>query len=537
MKTIFLKLIKKYRKVNAMLKENASAKNQKRLLRKKDILFKRIRKMNSRLAIPLSMSLLLSFSNAAYAQDNLDLVNDPRVSIINPKKVYAITDINNDGFNDYFGIIDWTSVYCRYGDGELNIDTVDVNNIASGDGFYLMGTPDSELDDLVHIDDINGDGINDIAIFDYAEVYYTTHNSYVIFGSNTPFPDAMELESISQGDGLILQANPNGNHWGEDITSGDLNGDGASDLVLGTFDVGGVEVFYGKPGGFSELIVDWSNIINGVDGTMIHAQGQGVGLTGYQIAVPGDINGDDKDDLVMAAYHDYGFDADPDTMSTVFVVYGASDYGVEFNINQLDGSNGFKFDVEAPALDIGSAGDINSDSLADFFVSPHSIVALPMIEQNSYVIYGDCDSTMLSYNLDSLVFFRGMKIPLTSLDGHNDVSDNNGDGFGDLYFYEDDNTYILDSEIGISHNCESISVGIGEVENEKETIVLYPNPASEKINLAINNLRKPAFRIFNSEGIFMGHYSSEEIDISKYPNGLYVMVFANGESIRFVKSN
>jgi hypothetical protein len=135
--------------------------------------------------------------------------------------------------------------------------------------------------------DVNGDGYSDIIVGEHG---YTAGRAYVFISTST---------GISQTPSWTFQGNTNGGQLGFSVASaGDLNRDGFADVVIGARGeqycqsggrVGGAYVFIGSSAGLSSLPT-WSHF--GV------SDGDGFG---YSVASAGDVNGDNRGDLIIGA--------------------------------------------------------------------------------------------------------------------------------------------------------------------------------------------------------------------------------------------
>lgn len=142
--------------------------------------------------------------------------------------------------------------------------------------------------------DFNGDGVKDIAI-----------HQYIIFGKTT-WPVTIDLAATpTPVDATLI--------GGEVIVSGDVDGDGFDDLIIGGSGAPGVN----GPGGnrpnagavsilFGRAIwptsVDPYLSVTAPDVTIYGADaGDSVGLAFHKVAVTGDVNGDGFDDLIIGA--------------------------------------------------------------------------------------------------------------------------------------------------------------------------------------------------------------------------------------------
>jgi hypothetical protein len=110
-----------------------------------------------------------------------------------------------------------------------------------------------------------------------------------------------------------------------------------------------------------------------------------------------------------------------------------------------------------------------------------------------------------------------------------------------LRCYED--TYIGFYSTGIADSCTYIFVGLNEIEQRKEAIKVYPNPAKDKITIESQApLYENYITVFSANGIVLLEQSltgrETTINISRFPSGIYFVRFSNEkivEVIRFIK--
>ncbi len=150
-------------------------------------------------------------------------------------------DVNGDGKDDLvFNAMDNDRggfLNVLYGrddaDGLLAMeDTVD----GSGRGFEVGGSVShwSEAGVARVIGDINGDGYDDIALGVPSQIDGDNYGVFVVFGSATP-PVGLTLAKLRAGQGgFTIEPNVSYARFGASIGSGDVDGDGLVDLVIGS---------------------------------------------------------------------------------------------------------------------------------------------------------------------------------------------------------------------------------------------------------------------------------------------------------------
>jgi len=263
------------------------------------------------------------------------------------------------------------------------------------DGMVLNGFEDDEGTGSIvqSVGDVNGDGISDLAVVSIA-----AERVYVVFGHDGPYQSTIELADLLEkngGDGsrgLLIADIPL-----ESFGSGDFNGDGLSDLIVGVpgesvegfEEVGRTYVLFGSSQAFpAELDLSLLLAANGGDGSrgFVLNGSQEFDRSGTVVSGIGDINGDQVVDLAVAAPRadvKMLLDDDADEMlldvGVAYVLFGSQTaFPAELALDSLesfnggDGSKGFvlrgvdEFDEFGQWL--SSAGDLNHDGIGDLAI-------------------------------------------------------------------------------------------------------------------------------------------------------------------------
>ncbi|MCI0855298.1 MAG: FG-GAP repeat protein [Chloroflexi bacterium] len=327
----------------------------------------------------------------------------------NTARNVAYGNINGDAYGDLIigtvwadpgGRINAGVAYIVYGGPNLPA----IIDLAAGDADVMILGADTNdhFGYAVAAGDLNGDSIDDLiisalqgdgsgtgtacgegAIGDYCEA----GEAYVFYGG-PGFPATIDLSTTSAD--LTVYGGAAGDVLSRSATTGDLNGDGIDDLLIGAYeadspstaDTGVTYVVYGGPS--LPTTIDLS--LESADLTIF---GEHTGdRFGWMLAA-GDINGDATDDLVIGA-----FVADPvgrQQAGQVYVLYG-------------DTALPAQIDLASTAPDIAIYGaksqdragfsvgvvELNNDAYADIAIG--SIWASPggrTRAGEAYVIYGE----------------------------------------------------------------------------------------------------------------------------------------------------
>jgi hypothetical protein len=294
------------------------------------------------------------------------------------------------------------------------------------------GAAEENIGDRVSsVGDLNGDGLNDIAVSaSSASPQGRTEagSVFVIYGGTTPIGD-LDLSDLGPNgfriDGAIHHESIG---WGLD-GAGDVNNDGVDDLLIsgpGTHDdgerlnIGAAWVVYGQDAedppdlDLADLETTAATRAFSVVGPKEEAQ------LGYSVAGAGDLNGDDVDDVVIGAPGIWS----GISSGAVFVVYGESTADVP-NLNLADlptsaASRGYKISGDSRdglGEKLAVAGDFNDDGTNDLVLGSPYASNEGAFGMNShggaYVIYGadvaDPPDLLLA-NISTSAASRGMRM-------------------------------------------------------------------------------------------------------------------------------
>ena len=273
----------------------------------------------------------------------------------------AIGDFDGDGFDDLAigspgNNSDDGSVEFAFGSASgLSAALIQINGIS------VPSTTDEKYGSCLEtVSDLNSDGNDELLVCSFDYSLGTDSGLVQLFGGGSSSSTWVEMDSPDQ----LLQ----GKNFGQSVSSsGDINGDGFSDLVIGNTgtlqDSSGyssVEIRYGSSDGFNEdPDHSFQSIVTG-------------NLFGFKVEIINDLNGDGFDEVFISEPYNISNDFNS---GNVWVFYGndttisaSPDYRLMGLTNDLLG------------LNFESAGDTNMDGFNDFLITRKSVGNLGTVE-------------------------------------------------------------------------------------------------------------------------------------------------------------
>jgi glycosylphosphatidylinositol phospholipase D len=326
-------------------------------------------------------------------------------------------------------------------------------------GFSARGErPDGEsARALAGVGDVNGDGIDDIAIGNpHGGPVGLAGRVYVLFGRTTPWPSTLELGDLAGFNGFAIDGVDDADQAGSAVSAaGDINGDGIGDIAIGATSVdagayanaGAAYVIYGRDTAAGATFEPVLSVVDldGRNGFMLRGV-RPSDAAGAVVSGLGDVNGDGIDDLAVGAggraMSPYAYAGE------VFVLFGQDTtsgtlFPAVVPLGSVSGPTGFRAQggrVRDGAYRVAGIGDVNDDGIHDIAIGADQNGATPAGPGRVYVVYGrdaasDPFPGMLA--LDDLAPPRGFRVEgiETGDECGSDVSpagDVNGDGIDDM---------------------------------------------------------------------------------------------------------
>jgi Ca2+-binding RTX toxin-like protein len=354
-------------------------------------------------------------------------------------------DINGDGIDDLIvgapGANNFAGqsyvVFGSPGGFPANLELTDLDGT---NGFALNGIGTDGVDQsgfsVSGAGDVNGDDLDDLIVGAIGANNFAGQG-YVVFGSPGGFPASLDLVDLDGSNGFTLNGINTGDNLGHSVSgTGDINGDGIDDLIVGANRAepngpysGQSYVVFGSSEEFPANLE--LTDLDGTNGFALNGINK-YDFSGVSVSGAGDINGDGFDDLIIGAYSNQSY-----------VVFGSSEgFPASLELADLDGTNGFALNGvtqgDISGESVSGAGDINGDGIDDLIVGasgadPNGIYNAGQ----SYVVFGSSEGFPASLELADLDGSNGFALNGINEDDRLGLSvsgtgDINGDGFDDL---------------------------------------------------------------------------------------------------------
>jgi len=353
-------------------------------------------------------------------------------------------DVNGDGLTDIIvGTLDRDRSYVVFGKAEG--DVVSLAEITAGRGGFALDYEDTfGARPIANAGDVNGDGLDDIVTSSrsFGSEGTQSGRSYVVFGKADG--DLVSLAEIAAGrGGFAIDGEAANDLSGESLDgTGDVNGDGLDDLIIGALRQAPAGSFVMRLRGYVVFgkaegsLVELADISAGIGGFVLDREMFRI-LGAVRTHGAGDVNGDGFADLCAFPA---GLDPRQSRTDLAYVVFGKPDSGMVSLDDVGFGRGGFALEDDVRGSPRG-AGDVNGDGLGDLVVSSSrftgSIVGnVPIREDKINVVFGKADGQIVS--LETVATGIGGFAIVNGWSSADGAGDFNADGFDDIVVYGTD---------------------------------------------------------------------------------------------------
>lgn len=266
-------------------------------------------------------------------------------------------------------------VYVFFGKSGGFTSGIEPSDLDGSNGFIIQGLDitNQRAGESLASGDINGDNVDDIVI-GAPGLSTVTSKVYVLFGKTSDWSASVEISSLDGSDGFVVEGEFNGDNLGWDVASGDINNDGKDEVIMGAFtadysgaDAGAVYVLYGKSSNYSSTVN--AEDISGSAGFVLHGATAGDQFGGNVFSI--DINNDNYDEILASSPSANEPGGGANDTGLINVIYGkSSSYSDSINVSEIDGSIGFNIIGEGTNDLIGGigGGNINGDDYQDIII-------------------------------------------------------------------------------------------------------------------------------------------------------------------------
>lgn len=439
--------------------------------------------------------------------------------------VCNIGDLNNDGINDlavsahdinYEGRI---HILFMNSNGTVNSSTVIGPNIGGFNGTFPYDM-DYFGSSIAPLGDLNNDGNEDIIVGSPFGGGSNRGEVYLLFlnGNGT----VNNYIWIAEGQNFVGNLQPNDQFGFRVTTLGDIRGDGTTTVAVGVpgddNDNGGIWLLFLNSTGSITSQKKINRLQGGFTGTIASSASIGSGL-----AAPGDINQDGHPDLLVGVGGDTTNTSYGTAYGALWLMFLDSTGEVIAQQKISENNGGFNDSLGTNSgigYYIGNAGDIDGDGIDEFLMGAQASGEGGVNRGAFWLLFPNTMGTITNY-IKISSGNSGFSATINDNDFFGEGVCGIGDLDGDLRYdiaigaAGDDDGGSNRGAIYILHLQGPLVLGAPEQENGI-AFDLYPNPASEKINLRFEqSFSGQAYNVYDLSGrqVLSGNFSGNTVEI------------------------
>jgi hypothetical protein len=281
--------------------------------------------------------------------------------------------------------------------------------------------------------DVDGDGLDDLVIGAWSndDAGLGAGKTYLILGASS----VTGTTSLADAD-LAWTGEAAGDASGASVAgvtatqSGDIDGDGLDDLLIGAWgnDDGG------SAAGKAYVVLSSAMPASGapLSSASVGLIGEGANdFAGYSVAIPGDVDGDGAADLVVGAYGD---SPSGSRSGRSYLVYASTISGAStLDLSSADHRYAGEAVSDLSGIRVSGAGDVDNDGLADFLVGAPANDTGGSNSGTVYLVLAENIPTTRNIGLSTIDYgFTGEDSGDQAGYGMAAAGDVDGDGFDDM---------------------------------------------------------------------------------------------------------